>query len=557
MAARQEQDIDQLISAAEARGAPEDIEALAMACSRNPMSAYRLAERDRNLFANLQASKAVLGEAKEALEARDKSVTYIAAYIGEGSTLPTGERTAIVDRGGQRIEAPLAPGLSIEMIREKPAIRISQEGEVVGYLDDYRAPAEMARVIEAENDRLLVELHGEEKMEVDVQYRLRGHFRAGDHALIDLRHMQATGRQPSSENASEWMMEIPRERMSDVGGLEEQKRKIEVRLLLPRLQPKIAKALKLPKIHRVLFVGSTGVGKTHFAKAFVGDLCERGIDAVFFGFTAASTKSVWYGGSARNWKSIFRAARQHAADGKAAVIYVDEIDSVLESRGSGDSGYGSRADLDTTNQLLSEMDGLTPEAGSGSRDYLNDPDGSQGQLYLIGSSNRDFALDSAAISRFQMVLDFPRPDAEAAAKILRVHLDEDVAMECHIDDMIEQATDFIFNAPSSVLLKAFLRDGRETEQVRRAHLINGRLIRDSVAESLYCAAERALYDDAPPSLLVSDLVGAFSDQFTKTVTRITPTNIANYVDLPTCKDGQIARVSLVTSPAASAAGYIE
>uniref|UniRef100_UPI0035940F19 AAA family ATPase n=1 Tax=Acidianus infernus TaxID=12915 RepID=UPI0035940F19 len=154
--------------------------------------------------------------------------------------------------------------------------------------------------------------------------------------------------------------------------------------------------------------GPPGTGKTMLAKAVA---TESG--ANFIAVRGPEVLSKWVGESEKAIREIFRRARQTAP----TVIFFDEIDSIAPMRGfAHDSGVTERI----VNQLLAEMDGITP---------LN-------KVVVIAATNRPDILDPALLrpGRFDRLIYVPPPDKKARLEILKVHtrnvpLADDVNLE--------------------------------------------------------------------------------------------------------------------------------
>ena len=104
--------------------------------------------------------------------------------------------------------------------------------------------------------------------------------------------------------------------------------------------------------------------------------------------------SKWLGESEQNIKKLFDEARRH----KPSIIFMDEIDSLMSSRGDkGGGGYGSYTD-NVTNQILQEIDGMKDSSG----------------LFIIGATNAMQSLDPALLrgGRLSEKIEIPLPGLE-------------------------------------------------------------------------------------------------------------------------------------------------
>ena len=112
---------------------------------------------------------------------------------------------------------------------------------------------------------------------------------------------------------------------------------------------------RIPK--GVLLVGPPGTGKTLMARAVAG---EAGV--AFISVTGSHFMEMFVGVGAARVRGLFDAARQHAP----SIIFVDEIDSIGRTRGSGAMSGGHDERDQTLNQLLTELDGFEGRPGEGS-----------------------------------------------------------------------------------------------------------------------------------------------------------------------------------------------
>src|SRR3989339_928548 len=196
----------------------------------------------------------------------------------------------------------------------------------------------------------------------------------------------------------------------DVAGIDEAKE--EVTELIEFLKnPKKFQRLggRIPR--GVLLVGPPGCGKTLLAKAIAGEA-----DVPFFSISGSDFVEMFVGVGASRVRDLFAQAKKNAP----CIVFIDEIDAVGRQRGIG-LGGGNDEREQTLNQLLSEMDGFSTEAGA---------------IIVLAATNRPDVLDKALLrpGRFDRIIEVPYPDLVSREKILEVHtknvkLNPDVDLE--------------------------------------------------------------------------------------------------------------------------------
>ena len=196
---------------------------------------------------------------------------------------------------------------------------------------------------------------------------------------------------------------------ADVAGIDEAKDDCEEIIAFLK-DPKKFQRLggRIPK--GVLLMGPPGTGKTLLARAIAG---EAGVP--FFSISGSDFVEMFVGVGASRVRDLFEQGKKHAP----CIIFIDEIDAVGRSRGSG-MGGGHDEREQTLNQLLVEMDGF--EASEG--------------VIIIAATNRPDVLDPAILrpGRFDRRIVVPRPDLKGREGIFGVHtkkvpLADDVELE--------------------------------------------------------------------------------------------------------------------------------
>ncbi len=189
--------------------------------------------------------------------------------------------------------------------------------------------------------------------------------------------------------------EKPNVKWDEVVGLEDAKRAIRESIVYPVHRPDLF-PLGWPR--GALLFGPPGCGKTLLAAAVASE-----INAYFYSIDAASIMSKWLGEAEKNVARLFNSARENSKEGVPAIIFVDEIDSLLGSRNSEVGG-----EIRVRNQFLKEMDGVL-DKGKGF------------YVYVIGATNKPWALDWPFIRRFQKRIMVPLPDKESRLAMLKLY----------------------------------------------------------------------------------------------------------------------------------------
>ena len=193
----------------------------------------------------------------------------------------------------------------------------------------------------------------------------------------------------------------------------------------------------------VLLIGPPGTGKTLLARAVAG---EAGVP--FYSLSGSDFVEMFVGMGAARVRDLFKQAKEHSP----AIVFIDEIDAVGRSRGTG-LGGGNDEREQTLNAILVEMDGFNKDTA----------------VIVLAATNRPDVLDSALLrpGRFDRRAVFDRPDVKGREAILKVHakgklLDNDVDLK-----IIAQRTTLFTGADLENLLNeaALLAGSRGKEAI--------------------------------------------------------------------------------------------
>jgi SpoVK/Ycf46/Vps4 family AAA+-type ATPase len=199
---------------------------------------------------------------------------------------------------------------------------------------------------------------------------------------------------------------------ADVGGLEELKERIRMRIVYPFSNPEMFKAFGKKIGGGILFYGPPGCGKTFLARATAGE-CR----AHFLSVGLHEVLDMWIGNSERQLHQIFEDARRRAP----SVLFFDEVDALGMQRAK----LQTAAMRGVITQFLSELDGFASR---------ND------RVLVIGATNTPWDLDAAfrRPGRFDQVLFVPPPDRAARAQILRLKAQNKPTADLNFDTLAAQ-----------------------------------------------------------------------------------------------------------------------
>ncbi len=163
---------------------------------------------------------------------------------------------------------------------------------------------------------------------------------------------------------------------------------------------------RIPK--GTLLMGPPGTGKTLLAKAVAG---EAGVP--FYSINGSEFIQMFVGVGASRVRDMFKTAK----DNSPCILFIDEIDAVGRVRGAG-LGGGHDEREQTLNQILSEMDGFSPNES----------------VIVLAATNRPDVLDPALLrpGRFDRHVTVDRPNVKARQAILKVHT-QDVPLVDDVD----------------------------------------------------------------------------------------------------------------------------
>ncbi len=186
----------------------------------------------------------------------------------------------------------------------------------------------------------------------------------------------------------------------DVGGADEAIAELREIIQFLKTPEQFAKlGGRIPK--GVLLVGPPGTGKTLLAKATAGEA-----EVTFFESSGSEFVEMFVGVGAARVRDLFEQARKAAP----AIVFIDEVDAIGQSRGTGlVVGGGNDEREQTLNQLLAEIDGFNTD--------ISRP------VIIMAATNRPEVLDPALLraGRFDRQVEVGNPDIIGRVQILKIH----------------------------------------------------------------------------------------------------------------------------------------
>lgn len=191
-------------------------------------------------------------------------------------------------------------------------------------------------------------------------------------------------------------LERPKINFTDVGGMQQVKEEIDIKIIQPLLHPELYEAYGKSAGGGILMYGPPGCGKTHLARATAGE-----VRAQFISVGINDVLDMYFGNSEQKLHELFNLARSHTP----CVLFFDEVDALGASRTDMRQSTGRHL----INQFLSELDGVNT---------------SNDGVLILAATNAPWHLDSAfrRPGRFDRIVFVPPPDDVARGEILRILL---------------------------------------------------------------------------------------------------------------------------------------
>jgi len=187
---------------------------------------------------------------------------------------------------------------------------------------------------------------------------------------------------------------FPEINYEDIGGLQDEIKKIREMVEIPMKHPEIFERLGIDPPKGVLLHGPPGTGKTLLAKAVANES-----ESNFILLNGPEIMSKFYGESEKKIRDIFEEAEKNAP----TIVFIDELDAIAPKR----EDVQGEVERRVVSQILTLMDGLK----------------SRGKVIVIGATNRVNAIDPALRrpGRFDREIEVGVPGKEGRLQILKIH----------------------------------------------------------------------------------------------------------------------------------------
>ncbi len=423
---------------------------------------------------------------------------------------------ALVAAGSRRLSVALAPEIDPAQLRRGAVVFLNSDMNLLlrtaPQMTHAGAVAEFSRF---HDGRAVLRVGAGEELVVDLAEPVREAAPArGDLLLYDRDSLVAIEKVEARPSESELLVTLPADiGIEQLGGLDGPFGEIAAEIRLHLFHRELVEAYRLGPVKGVLLCGPPGVGKTSLVKCLARGLStEHGVQAAVLLARPGIHRSMWYGASEQNVRSLFEEARRAAACGAYVLLFFDDVDQL----GARENYSANAVDSRILPCFLQEIDALRSES----------------RILLVGATNRQDLLDEALLrpGRFgDKIFRIPRPGRAAAREIFRKYLTPDLPYAANghppaeaAAGVVEDALAAIFSAGSEYHALATLafRDGSR-KPLTAPQVMSGALIESVVTQAKLRGCFRALAG-GPPGISSQDLLAAIARELTSLARRLKP-----------------------------------
>ena len=224
----------------------------------------------------------------------------------------------------------------------------------------------------------------------------------------------------------------------DIGGLSDVKQELTENIIWPFNNPDAFEGTSMGSLPSgLLLYGPPGTGKTMLARALA-----KQVNGHFISVQMDSLFGRYVGDSEKAAAAYFTLAHKL----QPAILFVDEIDTLLSTRKDGDSEVYAH----TKNIFLTSWDGINKNSKS--------------RVLVVGATNRKWTLDAAVRRRLPIQLEVPHPCEEGRLQIFKIMLRSDLEsapeLESKLGEVVRQTKGFTGSHISQVCKTANLARAR-------------------------------------------------------------------------------------------------
>ena len=239
----------------------------------------------------------------------------------------------------------------------------------------------------------------------------------------------------------------------------------------------------------ILLMGPPGTGKTLLARAVAGEA-----EVPFFSISGSEFIQMFVGVGASRVRDMFKTAK----DAAPSILFIDEIDAVGRHRGAG-LGGGNDEREQTLNQILSEMDGFSPNES----------------VIVLAATNRPDVLDPALLrpGRFDRHITVDRPNQKGRVAIFKVHSrGVPMAADVNLDRIARGTVGLTGRYPQSDQRSGFLwatRNGKDKVDMEDFEYARDKVLMGAKREEVLAGKEKTMtaYHEAGHAVLAWLLPG--------------------------------------------------
>lgn len=172
--------------------------------------------------------------------------------------------------------------------------------------------------------------------------------------------------------------------------------------------------------------------------------------STFFNISASTIVSKWRGDSEKLIRVLFDLARHY----QPSTIFLDEIDSIMNSRSGKDEHDGSRR---MKTELLIQLDGLSRKENE--------------RVFLLAASNLPWDLDQALLRRLEKRILIGFPDKKTKENMLKKFIPENKQKDLDYSNYVDKLNNYSGSDVKLVCKEALMNVARRVIQ-RSEKLIN-------------------------------------------------------------------------------------